>query len=319
MQEPSNPKQKFVVVFWMKKHESGCCNVCTCYLHRQALQQSAPSFAQTFKLLILAGVLAGSTLPASLQFTGMALSECTSQTPRFTISSVSTSPWGLGTWKSSGLTNSSSPIWEEPKLSGSLGQGPSPHPPHPTPPQGKNLHPCQWHWHWWRIFPLKEKSFSKKKKPRLLWTPDAPKAAKNWRSAGGVAFADLKSNTALAASSCTSWGLMDPQAHFSNRDSPRYEVVGTWLDSSAASLCLRPPLLLLLGAGSSLESTIRGFKLQVRSGPWIVELPNWEKDKNTYHLLTGLLMLPNMFFFCLQCLQEYRKLPSLCLAVTVSS
>jgi hypothetical protein len=57
------------------------------------------------------------------------------------------------------------------------------------------------------------------------------------------------------AKSCTSWGLIVPQAHLSTKDVPSSDekLLAVLLASvsSAASLCLMPPFLLFFLNGSS--------------------------------------------------------------------
>lgn len=84
-----------------------------------------------------------------------------------------------------------------------------------------------------------------------MWAPEVPMEAKNAMSSGGTAPAFSKSCLDLCAKSCTSCGLIVPQAHLSSKDVPSSDeaslvVVG----SSPASLCLMPPFLLFFVKGS---------------------------------------------------------------------
>ena len=88
-------------------------------------------------------------------------------------------------------------------------------------------------------------------KTRGLWAPEVPMEAKNAMSSGGTAPAFSKSCLDLCAKSCTSCGLIVPQAHLSSKDVPSSDEASLVVaGSSPASLCLMPPFLLFFAKGS---------------------------------------------------------------------
>ena len=90
-----------------------------------------------------------------------------------------------------------------------------------------------------------------------MWAPEVPMEAKNAMSSGGTAPAFSKSCLDLCAKSCTSWGLIVPQAHLSIKDVPSSDETNL-AGSSSASLCLMPPCLLLFARGSPDMSMTEG-------------------------------------------------------------
>lgn len=135
----------------------------------------------------------------------------------------------------------------------------------------------------WLVAKLKaiinnKKCFSKNKQtiswnPRSLWAPEVPMEAKNAMSSGGAAPVFSKSSLHLCASSCTSWGLIVPQAHLSTKDVPSSDDLSLAVSSSpsAASLCLMPPFLLFFLKGSSDMSIAetKGTKLFLAKRKWV--------------------------------------------------